>query len=87
MGLGRARGVALPLLTTVIVVLALMVDGSAAAATRRAPSVSVRYTGVGTVTVSDRTQSASPEVRFERRAASHCSSMLIRQADLSDLTY
>jgi hypothetical protein len=69
MGLGRARGVALPLLTTVIVVLALMVDGSAAAAARRAPSVSVRYTGVGTVTVSGRTPTASPRVRFERRVA------------------
>jgi hypothetical protein len=47
MGLGRARGVALPLLTTVIVVLALMVDGSAAAAARRAPSVSVKHTASG----------------------------------------
>jgi hypothetical protein len=72
MGLGRARGVALLITTTVFAALATTVaaGGPASAAGRAAPSVSTRQVSSGLVRVAGRTSSASPRVRVERRAGS-----------------
>jgi beta-glucanase (GH16 family) len=68
MGSSRARGVALLLVSALVVSLGL-VSGAlapASAATYAAPSVSLRVTGTQSVTVSGRTATASPRVRFRK---------------------
>jgi beta-glucanase (GH16 family) len=67
MGLIRARGVALLIAAVLAATLEVISPASAAVA---APTVSVRQTATGLVTVSGRTGKAHPRVRFDRRTRS-----------------
>ena len=78
MGLHRARGVALTVLALVSMCgesLAVVSPATAAAST--APSVSLRHSGAGTVTVSGRTAGAAPKVTFYR--ATHSGWALVKR--------
>jgi beta-glucanase (GH16 family) len=70
MGLHRARGVALTVLALVAGTAVLGIESPATAASAAAPSVSLRQSADGAVTVSGRTASASPRVRFARATSS-----------------
>ena len=72
MVLGRARGVAFLVVAAVAASLVLVagVGSSASAAGLTAPSVSLRQTSLGSVTVTGRTATARPRVRFQKLTAS-----------------
>jgi hypothetical protein len=67
MGLIRARGVAFVVIALAAATFAALSPASAAVS---APTVSVRQTEAGLVTVSGRTSTAHPKVRFDRRTGS-----------------
>jgi beta-glucanase (GH16 family) len=71
MGFSRARGVALLVIATLAASLGTVLGVSApASAAVRAPTVSVRQTGPGVVSVSGRTAARAPRVKFYRSTAS-----------------
>ena len=72
MSLSRTRGIAHLVIGSVLaaLVVTIGVGAPATASSRKAPSVSLRQTNLEVVTVSGRTATARPTVRFDRRVGS-----------------